>query len=192
MIIVSEKKVLTVSSSEKGTEFFKRFLGENFTNEFVFSGAEARRRLADRDYDIVIINCPLKDEYGTELAEEIVKDTYTGVLTLVKSDVFDSVSYHMEKIGVYCLPKPLSIQLFSQGINMCVATNVRLKGFAKKTETLKEKMEEIKLESRAKLLLITKLAFNEEEAHRYIEKQAMDRCVKKKSVALEIIKTYGN
>ncbi|MBP5238504.1 MAG: ANTAR domain-containing protein, partial [Clostridia bacterium] len=31
----------------------------------------------------------------------------------------------------------------------------------------------------------------EPDAHRYIEKQAMDRCISKQSVAEEIIKTYG-
>ena len=53
-------------------------------------------------------------------------------------------------------------------------------------------MEEIKLIGRAKLLLITKLSFTEEEAHKYIEKQAMDRCVKKSVIAYDIIKTYNN
>ena len=52
-------------------------------------------------------------------------------------------------------------------------------------------MEEIKLISRAKLLLITKLSFSEDEAHRYIEKRAMDDCIKKSAVAMDIIKTYG-
>ena len=32
---------------------------------------------------------------------------------------------------------------------------------------------------------------SEPEAHRYIEKQAMDRCIAKKSIAEEIIKTYS-
>ena len=31
----------------------------------------------------------------------------------------------------------------------------------------------------------------ESDAHRYIEKQAMDRCISKKEVAEEIIKTYA-
>jgi len=32
---------------------------------------------------------------------------------------------------------------------------------------------------------------DEPEAHRYIEKQAMDRCISKRIVAEEIIKTYS-
>lgn len=144
-----------------------------------------------KDYDVVVINCPLKDEFGTELAEEAVKRPCMGVMLLVKSDLYESVSYGMERIGVYCLSKPISAQAFLHGLSFTIATNERLKGLIKKTEGIREKMEEIKLVGRAKLLLITKLSLSENEAHRYIEKQAMDRCEKRKVIALEIIKTYN-
>ena len=51
-------------------------------------------------------------------------------------------------------------------------------------------MEEIRCVNRAKWLLIRELKMDEPDAHRYIEKQAMDRCVTKREVAEEIIKTY--
>ena len=44
--------------------------------------------------------------------------------------------------------------------------------------------------NRAKWLLISELKMDEPQAHHYIEKQAMDRCVPKKQIAEEIIKTY--
>ena len=52
-------------------------------------------------------------------------------------------------------------------------------------------MEEIRLVNRAKWLLISELKMDEPDAHRYIEKQAMDRCVTRREVAEEIIKTYS-
>jgi len=52
-------------------------------------------------------------------------------------------------------------------------------------------MNEIRLVNRAKWLLISELKMTEPDAHRYIEKQAMDRCVSKRRIAEEIIKTYG-
>ena len=51
-------------------------------------------------------------------------------------------------------------------------------------------MEEIRLVNRAKWLLIEELKMTEQEAHRYIEKQAMDRCVTKRVVAEQILSTY--
>ncbi|HBK03882.1 MAG TPA: antitermination regulator, partial [Clostridiales bacterium] len=38
--------------------------------------------------------------------------------------------------------------------------------------------------------LIEQLKMTEAEAHRHIEKQAMDRCSSKKDIALAIIHTY--
>ena len=53
-----------------------------------------------------------------------------------------------------------------------------------------EKMEEIRIINRAKWLLIEQLKMTENEAHRYIEKQAMDRCVTRRTVAENILSTY--
>ena len=66
-----------------------------------------------------------------------------------------------------------------------------LRKFEKKTVSIEEKMEEIRLVNRAKWLLINELKRSEPDAHRYIEKQAMDRCVSKKDVACEIISKYS-
>ena len=60
-----------------------------------------------------------------------------------------------------------------------------------KTASIEEKMEEIRLVNRAKWLLIEQLRMTESEAHRYIEKQAMDRCVTKCSIAENIISMYS-
>jgi len=51
-------------------------------------------------------------------------------------------------------------------------------------------MAEIRLVNKAKWFLISELSMSEPEAHRYIEKQAMDRCIPKRSIAEEIVKTY--
>lgn len=51
-------------------------------------------------------------------------------------------------------------------------------------------MAEIRVVNKAKWILISELKMNEPDAHRYIEKQAMDRCVTKQTIAEEIIKTY--
>lgn len=45
---------------------------------------------------------------------------------------------------------------------------------------------------RAKLMLITRLSMTEPEAHRFIEKSAMDRCVKKRVVAEGILRVYDD
>ena len=59
-----------------------------------------------------------------------------------------------------------------------------------KTATLEEKMQEIRLVNHAKWVLIEQLKMTEEQAHKYIEKQAMDRCITRRAVAENILSTY--
>ncbi|MBQ8726852.1 MAG: ANTAR domain-containing protein, partial [Clostridia bacterium] len=70
------------------------------------------------------------------------------------------------------------------------ATRERLRNMETKNLSLQEKMEEIKLINRAKWTLINSLGMTEIDAHRYIEKQAMDRCVTRREIAENIIQTY--
>ena len=55
---------------------------------------------------------------------------------------------------------------------------------------LQAQLEEVKLINRAKLVLMQCLAMSEQQAHRYIEKQAMDLRVTKSYVAQQILRTY--
>jgi response regulator NasT len=67
----------------------------------------------------------------------------------------------------------------------------RLRKIQKKTLSFEEKMVEIRVVNRAKWILISELKMEEPDAHRYIEKQAMDRCISRREVAEEIISTYS-
>ena len=54
-------------------------------------------------------------------------------------------------------------------------------------EDIRKLVEEIRLMNRAKLILIKMRGMTEAEAHRFIAHRAMDRCVKTRRVAEEII-----
>ena len=51
-------------------------------------------------------------------------------------------------------------------------------------------MEDIRVVNRAKWLLIEHLSMTEQDAHYYIEKQAMDTRLSRREVAEHIIRTY--
>ena len=76
-------------------------------------------------------------------------------------------------------------------IKAAIAVQYKVQILSSQTTKLKVKMEEIRLINRAKMLLMQNMQMSEQEAHRYIEKEAMDRGMKKTAVAEEIIKTYG-
>ena len=76
------------------------------------------------------------------------------------------------------------------GLGSVFSARERLRKLEAKTVSIEEKMAEIRFVNRAKWLLITELKMTEPQAHRFIEKEAMDRCVSRRAVAEEIIKTY--
>ena len=136
------------------------------------------------------LNTPLPDEFGTRLALDACESSSAGVLLLVKAEHCPDIEAQVSAHGVLTLAKPTSAQLFAQTLRLLCITRERLRGMEKKAVTLQEKMEEIRLVNRAKWLLIEELKMTEQEAHRYIEKRAMDRCVTRRAVAEQILSTY--
>lgn len=186
--------VLVVSQTDKLYEFFKKILPQNQFSPIlsVHSGGEARRFLVNRPVDIVVINAPLKDVSCTDLAINLSQDFSVGVLLMVKSEVYDQVTYQVEDYGVLTMSRPCTSKEIFQSMKLLMATQARLRKLERKTANLEEKMEEIRLVNRAKGLLMDNLKMTEAEAHRYIEKAAMDNCEKKSVIAQNLIKTYGN
>ncbi|MCR5143518.1 MAG: ANTAR domain-containing protein [Ruminococcus sp.] len=182
-------KVLVVSSQPKFNDSLESLIASrrHFEYEVQTSASSAKRRLLDRDYDIIIINAPLPDEDGVRLAIDRAAGLHTVVLLMVSNeyygDIFDRVCSH----GVYTLPKPLSGQLMLQALDWAEVTCERLGSIEKRSESIENRMQQIKLLNRAKLLLISVQGLSEDQAHHRIEKMAMDRCVSKYVIAEEII-----
>ncbi|MBQ2427423.1 MAG: ANTAR domain-containing protein, partial [Ruminococcus sp.] len=68
----------------------------------------------------------------------------------------------------------------------------RLLRVEQENDKLKHMVEDLKIIDRAKILLVTCLNMSEEQAHRYLEKQAMDMQTSKLAVAKQVIRTYQN
>ena len=171
--------VLVVSSGSKFPASLRELLPEDryMPLHAVSDVASARRCLLERTFDIVIISSPLPDEFGTKLALHVVDGSSAGVLLLVKAEHYADLSARLSPYGILLL----------QSLQLLCGTRERLRRMEQKTATIEEKMAEIRLVNRAKWQLIDKRGMTEQEAHRYIEKQAMDRCVTRRAVAEEIL-----
>lgn len=156
----------------------------------VRSVGEARRRIVETDFDIVLINAPLPDDFGMRLAIDICTNSGAGVLLMVKSDLFNDIYAKVVSYGVITLSKPTNLQMVAQNLRILCATRERMRQMQARQATVEEKIEEMRLVNRAKWLLIECLGMTEPEAHRYIEKQSMDERISKREVAENIIKTY--
>lgn len=184
--------VLLVSASDKLTDSLRRLLPESRYSPVVTAAdaSGARRRLLEERYDLVIVNTPLPDDFGTRLALDVCDSSGTGVLLLVGAEHYPDVNARVSPYGVLVLSKPTSAQLLTQSLLLLCGTRERLRRMEQKAASIEEKMEEIRLVNRAKWLLIEQLKMTEQDAHRYIEKQAMDRCVTKRVIAEQILSTY--
>ncbi len=184
--------ILIVSAADSFTSAFTDLLPEirYFPVYTTASISAARRVLTEKTFDFVVINAPLPDDIGTRFAIDICSSRQISVLLLVKNDIHDAVREKVVPYGVFTLSKPVSKPLMLQALKWMESSRERLRQFEKKSLSIEEKMAEIRLVNKAKWILISELSMSEPEAHRYIEKQAMDRCTAKRSIAEEIIKTY--
>lgn len=185
--------ILVVSAAEKFNSVIEELLSESGYRDVTYESSisSAQRAFSERSFDFIIINAPLPDDMGSRFAIDICTSSSSVALLIVRTEIFDEVNEKVSRHGVFVMPKPMSKPLVSMALAWMASSKERLKKSEKKTTSIEEKMEEIRTVNRAKWLLIRELKMEEPEAHRFIEKQAMDQCVSKKSVALDIIKTYS-
>ena len=71
-----------------------------------------------------------------------------------------------------------------------IAVQNRVIGLKNKTLKAEEKTEEVRIVSKAKLLLIEKKKMTEDDAHRFIGKVAMNNGISRKKAAEMILEDY--
>jgi response regulator NasT len=136
-----------------------------------FSGAEARRKTGLNEYEAVLIAGKLQDETPFELAESLAVNGCNGVIIVVERDALYDAHAVLDGTGVTILVKPLTKDALLHSIKLIV--NVKEGG-----GTLEK----------AKLMLIQYKNFTEPQAHRYIQKLAMDKRLPREVAAQLIIK----
>ena len=185
--------VLIVSAAEGFNNAISALLPKSKYSpvHFVSNISAAKRALAEYAFDYVIINSPLPDDVGTRFAIDMGNSKETVVLLIVRAElqaeIYDKVAEH----GVFVLSKPTSKAFMATALCWLSSAREKLRKTEKKTLSIEEKMAEIRIVNRAKWLLISELKMDDQGAHHYIEKQAMDRCISKRIVSEEIIKTYS-
>lgn len=188
----ADHRVLLASSSEKGKAQWEKLLGEGGFRDlgFAASGGEARRLLLSGDWDILVVSAPLSDEFGHQLVMDAAEEG-CGALLVVKSELWEEVSARVTSSGVLTLGKPFSRGIFAQALGLLQASQAKAERYRAENEKLRAKLEELRVISRAKCLLVEYLHLNEEQAHKYIERQAMEERRTRRAIAEEILREYG-
>ncbi len=188
----STYSVLIVSASDQFNNSTRALLPPSayWPVKCVKTAGEARRLLVSMNYDLILINTPLQDEYGSRLAIDLCTECSAGVLLFVKNEVYDDIYAKVMEAGVMVIGKPTSGMMVSQTLRMMCSARERMRQMEQKQASVEDKISEIRIMNRAKWFLIENERMTEDEAHHFLEKQAMDQRISKKEAAEQIIGKY--
>ena len=184
-------RILIVSSDDRfGREVSTLLQGDQFQQDCSRSASDARCKLLENQYDFVIVNAPLRDEFGSRLCIDISHNNGTIAAIFAATDTYDEIYAKVSVHGVFVLHKPTSKTLVSQAVSLMVCARERLRSLEKKVGNTESKLDEIRIVNKAKWLLIDQEGLSEADAHKYIEKSAMDSGITKRLAAQLIIDKY--
>lgn len=190
------KKALLVSNPGQGAESLSQLLrSEGYAkvkSSFAAFNAREAAEKSDGEFDLICINAPLPDENGIELSREFARSTRSSVVIIVPQKSADEVNDLLSEHGVLVISKPINKHLFHHYLQFTDCFRARMLRVEQENERLRNMVEDLKIIDRAKLLLVTCLNMSESQAHKYLEKQAMDLRTSKLSVAKQVISTYEN
>lgn len=184
--------VLLVSSSEKGAAAISSLISDEKYYPVVTADSVSKAQMLCEAgcYDLIIVNTPLSDDFGAEFAVKKASGQTCSVIMVANENIVRKLSAKVSKYGVLVTKKPIDVSAFGVCLDLACAMISRYKKLEAQNEELKEKLSEVKLVERAKNVLMECLKMTEPQAHRYLEKQAMDMRVTKKEAANSVIRTY--
>lgn len=186
------KRILLVSQKGKSKDMLIQLLeaAPGSQVDTAYSEESAIDLMAKTGFDLVIINSPLEGRSGVDLAILAAEKYTAGVLLVVQNKYANILSQKVEPYGVLVVGKPVVRAFFNQAIKFAEVAAHRVISLKEENISLQNKLEEMKIVNRAKCVLIQYLSMSEVQAHKYIEKQAMDMRLTKSHVARQILKAY--
>lgn len=143
--------------------------------------AHTLRRIRSLYCDLVIVDSAMDGGKGSKTAEIIHEDQLAAVILLVDNEV----SYLARRF--HYLIKPVNYDKLIPAVESAIMYWGRENDLRKQIKRLQEQLETRKILDKAKGLLIDSMGLNESEAHHFIQKEAMNRSLTLKQVALEIM-----
>ena len=185
------KNALLISHSEQSAVSLSQLLGsEGYTEISVCQTSQEAKELANGEvFDLICVNAPLEKENGIELSKYFAGTTRSSVVIIVPQRNADYVNDALTEHGVLVIAKPVNKHLFHHFLQFTECFKMRMFRVIEENEKLKHMVADMKIINRAKFLLITCLNMSEEQAHRYLEKQAMDLRTSKLEVAKQVMRT---
>ena len=119
--------------------------------------------------------------------EVIERSRVCGTAVIVRKESVPLAEERLIGSGAAVLPSDVALPVLLGVLRAEAKAGERLFAVSGEIDRLREKLRTEKLISRAKLVLMVR-GMNEEEAHRFLEKQAMDRRISRAAVAEEVLR----
>ncbi len=163
---------LLITSGEKASSLLRPLLEAGGFSDVreAASGQAAQAQLALSALEVVVLAAPLAGGELEKLAEDAALKTRAGVILVVGEWPEGS---RAEEAGVLLMKRPFSAAAFLMAVRHARAIHRRLLRLAGENEKLHVRLDDMKLIGRAKLLLVKRFSMTEEQAHHYLQQQAM-------------------
>ena len=188
------KKAILICDSPKISESYREVFSKLKIEKIRICStvSDARGRLMDEEFDIAVVNSPLRTESAEEIAINIAEKNLCQVLLMVKNDYLSEIKTHTKDYGIITIGKPIHMKEIQLAMEYIYVFQRRISIMKNENKRLQKKINEMKVINQAKLLLVEKEHLTEEEAHKKIERTAMNDRVSRMMVAKEIIYRYEN
>ena len=130
--------VLLASDSERFNQAITDLLPASAYGpiRIVPSVSAAKRAALERVYDLVIVNAPLPDDFGTAFSIAQCGNRQTVVLMLVRAALQEEIHSQVVDRGVFTLPKPTTQQALARVLQWMTAARERLRRMEESTQTV--------------------------------------------------------
>lgn len=184
--------VMILSESEKGKLFFLEVLKTLHVSHPVIArdSREAENFVKEGTVDCCLWAPNGFSEEKEKWLYHLLSQNLPEIFVLLPSSLYDILKERWTDPSIFLFSLPVNRTEFCASLSSLMKMNLRLKQLSDEKQLLLDKIADLKIIGRAKCVLIEYLKMTEKEAHRYIEKQAMDLRLSKRTAAENILKTY--
>ena len=149
---------------------------------------EARRAVEREKIALMVIFSPLKDEEEIPRLFDMAERRGIAAGYIVGREIYGETAYRLEGRNVFVVAYPLQMDQVLQIVSFLYQVQKRFWLVLSEQERLQRQVQDVQIVCRVKCLLVEEREMTEEEAHHFIEQEAMNTGLSKREAALKILK----
>lgn len=157
--------------------------------ELIYRSEEGNDELSG--FDVIIVSMPLKAEFGLDFVAEASKKSGAAIVVLARADIAEDVQRRIKFTGAFVIGKPFPKSVLANTVKMALLAKENIDRLEQEKNELSKQLDDVKVIDRAKCCLIEYLNLTEKQAHRHIQKLAMDTRKTQREIAEDILRTYS-